>query len=178
MKKTELLFLCLICLTNIGWDWHKNPKTDDYMQKGYAAWQAGNLTEAMDDYEKALMLQPNQTDALNFLGVIYEEMGLPQKAEEKYLTAISVDFKFLPAYSNLGILYWNQGDTPKAIFYFRKRMEWGLSNDPWTMKAEKALENMHASTGMDRQNLIQQTIDQIQQQIPQSQKVRQALHGQ
>ncbi|MBI3602684.1 MAG: tetratricopeptide repeat protein [Candidatus Omnitrophica bacterium] len=179
MKRIELFFLCWVCLMNIGWVWHKNPKVDDYMQKGYHAWQVGNLTEAMSNYKQALILQPAQTDALNFLGVIYEEMGLPQKAEEQYLAAISVDTKFLPAYSNLGILYWNQGDIDKSIFYFQKRVELGSAHDPWTVKAEKALENMHADKAVDRQSLIQQAIDQAHQQMSQSQKIKQqAVHGQ
>ena len=176
MKRMHLLFLSLLCLISIAWAW-KNPKVDDYMRKGYDAWQAGNLTEAMNAYETVLTLKPRNTDALNYLGVLYEEAGMPQKAQEKYLTAIKLDRGYLPAYSNLAIMYWNQGDTEKSIYYFKKRIQYSKSHDPWTMKAQNSLMNIQTHRSVSRQmeieqamnldkqrlGLIDQTLDQIDQ---------------
>ena len=167
MKKISVFLLCCACFLNIGWNWHKNPKVDESIQKGYAAWQAGNLTEAMVDYEKALMLKPDHTDALNALGVLYEEVGLPKNAEEKYLTVISIDRKYLPAYFNLGILYWNQGNMKKASYYFQKRVEWGRLRDPWTIKARKALENIQKNENMGHQGTVDQGFNMMNQPISQ-----------
>lgn len=145
------------------------------MQKGYLAWGLGNLTEAMNDYEAALMLKPDDTDALNFLGTIYEEMGLPAKAQEKYLTALSIDKEFLPAYFNLGMLYWNQGDPSKAAYYFQKRVQYGDPSDSWTMQAQRALQKIQSSqTGpatdkigdaedLQRRILIKKVLDRMDQ---------------
>lgn len=166
------LAMTLVCLVNIGWVSHQNPRVDDYIQKGYTAWATGNLTEAMNDYESALMFKPDQTDALNFLGTIYEEMGLPTKAEKKYLTAISIDKKFLPAYFNLGMLYWNQGDLPKAVYYFQQRIQNGQADDLWTIKAQRALEKIRPSQSMNtvsdtealqRRIVIKRALDQMDQ---------------
>jgi len=149
-----------MCLVSIGWMWRENPKIAEYMHKGYKAWESGNFTEAQSDYERALDLKPNQTDALNMLGVIYEEMRLPEKAEEKYLTVIRIDKKYLSAYFNLGILYWNQGDTQKATEYFQKRIQLGSSIDPWTMKAAEALRSIQTSKLVRRQIEVNQTVDE------------------
>lgn len=161
MRGIQLFFLSVLCMVSIGWMWKDNPKVQEQMQKGYQAWQAGNRTEAMSYYEAALALKPDEVDALNSLGVIYEEVGLLEKAEEKYLAAIKVDYKFLPAYSNLGVLYWNQGNTAKAIHYFQKRVDLGLPGDPWTIKAKKALDKMMATAAVNRQENINQAVDQL-----------------
>ena len=161
MRGIQLFFLSVLCAVNIGWMWKDNPKVREDMDKGYQAWQAGNRTEAMKYYEDALSLKPDAIDALNSLGVIYEELGVPAKAEEKYLAAIKVNYKFLPAYSNLAVLYWNQGNTDKAIYYFQKRVELGNPQDPWTVKAKKALANIQNNQVAAKQADVNQTIDQI-----------------
>lgn len=161
MRGIQLFVLSVLCTVSIGWMWKDNPRVQEQIQKGYQAWQAGNRTEAMTYYEAALALKPDEVDALNSLGVIYEEVGLLEKAEEKYLAAIKVNYKFLPAYSNLGVLYWNQGNTAKAIHYFQKRVDLGNPNDPWTVKAKKALDKMKATSAMNRQEDINQAVDHL-----------------
>ena len=119
------------------------------MKKAQEAWAAGNRTEAMNYYQEALALKPDNVDALNSLGVIYEELGFSAKAEEQYLSAISIDRRFLPTYSNLGFLYWNQNDDQKAIYYFEKRVEWGNPSDPWVKQAQKAIETIKAKKSVN-----------------------------
>ncbi len=166
--------------------WHENPKVAQYTRQGYEAWQLGNLTEAMTAYENALMLKPKDTQALNFLGVIYEEMGLPDKAEEKYLTAIKIDRDFLPAYFNLGAFYWNQGNTQKALYYFQKRVQLGDPKDSWTIQAQKALSNIQNNQNAQqmnqdmadhdqdriRQGLIYRTLARMERQEESNSKMR------
>ncbi|MEI7998852.1 MAG: tetratricopeptide repeat protein [Candidatus Omnitrophota bacterium] len=164
MRSLKMFFLSLVCLVNIGWLWQQNPKVSEFMQKGYSAWQNGDLSEAMNAYQSALALKPNQTDALNYLGVLYEESGMSQEAEKKYLTAIKVDWHFLPAYSNLGSLYWNQGNIQKAVYYFNKRIKLSKHNDPWVIKAQKTLDNIHNSQLLERQVLISRSVDQLSRQ--------------
>ena len=138
-------FLSLFCLFNIAWIW-QTPKDQEYMKKAAEAYKAGNLNEAITDYGIVLTIKPKNVDALNSLGVIYEELGFPDKAEEKYLTALNINMHFLPAYLNLGLLYWNRGDLERASYYFQQRVNFGRPHDPWTIKAQKALENIQAKT--------------------------------
>ena len=156
MKKIQILFLSLVCLVNIAW-MSKPSKDQELMQKGYQDWQAGDLTAAMNDYENVLALKPRNIEALNLLGVIYEEVGEVKKAEEKYLTALKLNRDFLPVYLNLGLLYWNQGDLEKAIYYLQKRVERGNPKDLWTLKARKALEAIWVKQKSDE---LKKSLDQ------------------
>ncbi len=124
MKKIQVAILMIFCVTQIAWVWQK-PKDKEYMQKGYEAYTAGNFNEAILAYENVLALKPTNVDAMNFLGVIYEEIGYPEKAEEKYLTAIKINRQYKAAYLNLGLLYWNKADYEKASYFFQKRVEMG-----------------------------------------------------
>ncbi len=164
MKKIPVIFLSLVCLLNIAWV-SKPSKDQELMRKGYQDWQSGDLTAAMHDYESVLALKPRNIDALNFLGVIYEELGLSQKAEEKYLTALKLNSNFLPVYLNLGLLYWNQGDIEKATYYLQKRIDKGNTKDPWTLKAKKALEAIQVKQKSDE---LKKSLDQTdpQRQVP------------
>jgi Flp pilus assembly protein TadD len=142
MKRFQILLLCLFCLVNVAATWSSDSKVQNLVKRGYQAWHAGNRAEAIAYYKNALELDPQQLDALNSLGVIYEEMGFTDKAEEKYLSVLKLNDDYMPAYSNLGYLYWNQGDIANAIHYFQKRAQYGGSRDPWAVKAKKALETI------------------------------------
>jgi Flp pilus assembly protein TadD len=159
MIRFQAFFLLCVCLLSIGWMWKENSKVQEYMEQGYKAWQAGNLTEAMNYYQEALELEPQHVSALNSLGVVYEGVGLPDKAEEKYLSALTLDDKFLPAYSNLAFLYWNQGNFEKAAHYFQKRVDLGNPRDIWTIKAQRALETIKKN----RQSEISREMKQVSQ---------------
>ncbi len=76
------------------------------------------------------------------MGVIYEQLGLTDKAEESYLEALRLNDHYLPACLNLAYLYKKQGDTDKAIEYFKKRIEWGDPQDLWTKKAKEELSDL------------------------------------
>lgn len=146
MKKIQMVIVLLVSFINIAWMWQKS-KDQEYLKKGYAAWQEGNLNEAKTYFEKALSFKPSQVEAYNYLGVINEKFGRFSEAEEKYLTAIRLDRSYAPAYLNLGLLYWNQGDKSQAVYYLKKRIEMGTPTDEWVMKAQKALDTIQSSGG-------------------------------
>ena len=160
MRSLQIISLFLVCLINIGWKGSENYQAQEEMKKAYTAWQAGNLSEALGYYEESLKLHPKNAVALNNIGVVYEEFGLPQKASEKYRAAIKVDRDYLPAYSNLGYLYWNQGDLKSATYYFEMRIKWGSPKDPWTIKAKSALKKIIATQEVDQLVEMKKEMDQ------------------
>ncbi len=141
--------------------WQESPEVGQYIEKGYEAREAGQLSDAMHYYEQALALKPNKVEAINSLGVIYEELGFPEKAEQKYLSVLKLDRDFLPVYFNLGSLYRNQGDIQKAKYYFQKRVKLGQSKDSWTIQAKEALQSIQVNEDVNRHLLINQTIGQV-----------------
>ena len=108
-----------------------------YRAQGLEFQRMGNLEEAKVFYQKAIRLDPAYAAVYNDLGVIAEADGLIDLTEEYYLKAIKLAPNFLSPYSNLGLLYEKKGDLEKAILYWNKRAELGLSKDPWTEKARQ-----------------------------------------
>ncbi len=84
---------------------------------------------------KAIEVDRKYAAAYNSLGIIYEQEGRPDKAEEMYLKAVSVDERYYPAYSNLALFNEERRDFFKALEYWRKRVLYGNSNDEWTQQA-------------------------------------------
>lgn len=116
-----------------------------YRAQGLESQSAGNLDSAMALYQKAIELDPMFPDAYNDLGIIYEAKGYNDRAEEVYVKAIKLDPAYLSAYSNLALLYENQRNLDKAAYYWQKRGELGLADDPWTIKAKQRLEDIQLS---------------------------------
>ena len=113
-----------------------------YREAGLENQRVGNLPEAMSLYQKAIVVDPGYAVAYNDLGVIYESTGSPERAEESYLKSIKIDPTYLSAYANLALFYENQRNLEKAAFYWDKRAELGLPDDPWTQKAASRLKDI------------------------------------
>ena len=114
----------------------------EYRNQGYEAQKIGNLDLAMSYYQKSIEYDPTYAPAFNDLGVIYEAKGFTDRAKQGYLQAIAIDPNFMSAYSNLAMVYENERDLDKAAFYWKKRIELGSPDDPWTQKAKKRLEDI------------------------------------
>ncbi|MDP2905933.1 MAG: tetratricopeptide repeat protein [Candidatus Omnitrophota bacterium] len=108
-----------------------------YHAEGLEFQNNGELDSAMALYQKAVVLDPFYAVAYNDLGILYEANGLPQRAEESYIKAMNIDPQLLSAYSNLAMLYESRRDLRQAAYYWQKRAEMGLANDPWTQKAQR-----------------------------------------
>lgn len=117
----------------------KEKTAQELRLKGYDAQQKGDLKEALSYYVKASSMGLADPSIFNDMGVIYEQLGMQDKAEECYLQALDVDSHYLPTYTNLAYFYEKQGKTKEAIEYLKKRIEWGDSKDPWTAKAKQGL---------------------------------------
>ncbi len=113
-----------------------------YRDQGLQYQRAGNLDAALTYYQKAIELDPMYAIAYNDLGIIYEAQGQMDRAEESYLKSINIDPAYLSACTNLALLYEGKRDFTKAAFYWEKRAVLGSSDDPWTEKARKRLEDI------------------------------------
>lgn len=139
-----------------------------YRQQGLEQQKMGNLDAALGFYKKAVEIDPAYAATYNDLGVLYEAYGLMEEAEANYLQALKLDPNFLSAYSNLALFYENRRQTEKAYFCWRKRLELGPADDPWTEKAKKKIDMlMQAIPGLKQQvaeseqfALIQDTLEQ------------------
>lgn len=80
----------------------------------------GNIREALNDSNKAILLNPKNPGAYSNRGVIYEKMGMARKAIENYGKAISLNPKYASAYYNRGSVFGMEGMLERAIKDFNK----------------------------------------------------------
>ncbi len=64
--------------------------------------QAGRFQAAEEIYRRILQVQPDQADALHFLGVLSGQIGKPQAAVDYLARAIAVNPNVAPYHLNLG----------------------------------------------------------------------------
>ncbi len=114
-------------------------EADEYRRQGYFAQQRGDFEQALTCFAKAISLGASSAPLFNDTGVVYEQMGLTDRAEFFYLKALEADPSYLAPYTNLAYLYDLKGDTVQAIYYFQQRIERSNPDDPWVKKIEAEL---------------------------------------
>jgi len=76
-----------------------------YNNRGVELQQRGKIKAAIEDYQRAIRLNPGYAEAHYNLADAYEEIPDYDKALEEYQKAINADFAFYQAYNNLSRLY-------------------------------------------------------------------------
>ncbi|MCD4782130.1 MAG: tetratricopeptide repeat protein [Candidatus Omnitrophica bacterium] len=114
----------------------KELTAEDYRIQAFAEQQKGQYLEALTLYTKAEDLGLRNALLFNDLGILYEHIGLTNKAEHYYLKATHIDASYLPAYTNLGYFYKKIGNKEKALRYFLLRYELSDSGDIWADKVK------------------------------------------
>ncbi len=91
-----------------------------YLHKGNVESDQNNYDAAIDNYKKAIKINPKYTGAYYNLGNAYSKKGDIENAIAYYKKAIEFDPKYVYAYYNLGIKYKEKGEVETAIGYFKK----------------------------------------------------------
>ena len=86
--------------------------------RGITYKDTGEVDLAIQDYNKAIELNPEFPEAYNNLGVVYDEKGEHEKAVDYYSKAIELRSYYANAYNNRGMAYRDKGDVVHAIFDF------------------------------------------------------------
>jgi tetratricopeptide (TPR) repeat protein len=106
---------------------YDSSRSDFYFQRAFALAELGNRKEeAIKDYEKSLLLTPNEPNALNNLALLYDDSS---KAESMLLKAIEQDKYYGRAYLNLANLYSKLGDDEKALDFVSQAIEVNTESD-------------------------------------------------
>jgi len=75
--------------------------------------------ESLTEYRQAMEFTGEFAASRHNLGVIYQNLGMFEKAEENFLAAISIDDEFYPSMANLSISYNMQGKNDEAEILLR-----------------------------------------------------------
>jgi len=91
-----------------------NPQVEQVMRAGEAAFSRRDFAEALEDYAKALELEPRNYNATLFIGNTYDKQNQFAKGAEWYERAIQVDPNVETAYRYYADMLAKQGDMGKA----------------------------------------------------------------
>ncbi len=98
-------------------------KGDEKLDKGIEERAEIHYSGAIEDYDKALEINPEYTDAYNHRGNAKKEQGNYSGAIEDYDKALEIDPKYVAAYNNRGLAKAEQGNYSGAIEDYDKALE-------------------------------------------------------
>lgn len=85
----------------------------------------GDYPTAVDEYMRAIALQPNFIEAYNNVGEIYSRLGDRDKALSMYNRALGIE-RHHKVLLNIGVEYYNRGDYQAALKFFSE----SISKEP------------------------------------------------
>jgi tetratricopeptide (TPR) repeat protein len=107
------LLLC-VCLCVIAGCANKQKQTEKHFKKGFQYQAQGNLNKALEEYQRALELNPRYVQVYTNLGTVYLGMKDYDRAIENFKKVIEFNYWDKKAHFNLGMAYLYQGEIEKA----------------------------------------------------------------
>ena len=110
---------------------------------------AGNVAQALEYFQRAIVLEPTSAKAYYNLGLAYKELGRPDLA----LAAYKKSLELLPdatTHTNLGIIYFESGHYLQSIRQYQKALE----INPFDERAYNNLGNVMTIQGNYKQALV------------------------
>jgi Flp pilus assembly protein TadD len=92
---------------------------DDYISQATDLLNKHDIEAAIQLYQEALKLDPDDPTALTGLGAAFDEAGELENAVDCYKKALKVNPDDVIAHSGLGVAYEKQGNTDLTIREFR-----------------------------------------------------------
>lgn len=78
---------------------------------------------AIQDYQAALKIKPDELGALNNIAASYHAIGKKEEALESYEKALKIDSLYSPALTSIGFMYAEDGYHKKALTYIDKAVQ-------------------------------------------------------
>ena len=94
--------------------------SDLYNIIGAANKGLGKLDEAIEAYNKSVLLKPDYAEAYNNMGIVLQDQGKLERAVGAYKKAIAIESDFAEAYNNMGTALQDQGKLKEAIEAYNK----------------------------------------------------------
>jgi len=106
-------------------------KSNVLINLGMAYVERGQHQVAMDQYNKALKIDPNSHDAHTAIANLYETIGQSELAQQHYEKAVELAPKNPSALNNYGKYLCNNGNYQEAATYFNQAAQTPLYARPW-----------------------------------------------
>jgi tetratricopeptide (TPR) repeat protein len=85
---------------------------------GDKLYESGSIQEAIDEFKRALLLDPSNVNVHNSLGVCYGLQGEYESAIEEFKTAAAIDPQEYMAMFNLGLVHTLKNQPEEALDFF------------------------------------------------------------
>ncbi|MBW1726356.1 MAG: tetratricopeptide repeat protein [Deltaproteobacteria bacterium] len=127
MRKFCLCVFILVLSAIIGFAITACDKTKEaYIKQGVANVKLKKYNQAIEDFSRAIKLDPNNAEYYYKRGVTYGNLNQHQKAIEDFNEAIRLNPKYAEAYSNRGFVYMMKlDDKKKACSDWKRACELG-----------------------------------------------------
>ena len=122
----SLLFILTVIFITAGCKHNKTIEgfsAAKWSEIGHQAIDANRWNEALNAYNKAIELNPNDASAYNNRGLAYDNLDKNDLAITDYKKAIELNPKYGDAFNNLGKTYGRRGDYKRAILYYDRAIE-------------------------------------------------------
>ncbi|MZH15318.1 MAG: tetratricopeptide repeat protein [Nitrospinae bacterium] len=97
----------------------------------------------MQNYKKAISIDPKNIDALNNLSVAYKKLGQLEMAKSVLNQALKMNANHAGTHYNLVVLYEETGNLESAIHFYKKFWRLGMANHPLLVqKVEKHIQTL------------------------------------
>jgi Flp pilus assembly protein TadD len=85
-----------------------------HLQQGYALFRAGRFADSLEELITASKIDPNVPDPYHYMGEIYRNLLLMDKAEQSYRKALTVNPKYTLSRKNLALVLYEAGRYDEA----------------------------------------------------------------
>ena len=93
---------------------NKEKQAEKHFKKGFVYQDQGNLDKALEEYQKALKLNPNYVKVYTNVGTIYLERKDYDQAIQQFKKVIELNYWDSKAHYNLGFAYLKKGEVEEA----------------------------------------------------------------
>jgi type IV pilus biogenesis/stability protein PilW len=134
-----ILLLCCLFLFSCSTDptIENIKKAESLNKRGASFLSNGELNKAFVEFQKALKVNPENTETLNFLGYISTRYGKYEEAVSYYRKAVAIDPNYSEAVNNLGIAYAELEQWDRAVQQFNTALK-----DPTYRTPDRAYSNL------------------------------------
>ena len=94
-----------------------------HYMRGNSLLREGRLNEAIQNFRKAIRLNPDFSESYTNLGFALERNGAPDAALKNYRKALTLDPKDYVAQTNIGRIFYIKGENINAIAAYKKAIE-------------------------------------------------------
>jgi tetratricopeptide (TPR) repeat protein len=101
-----------------------------YIDQGIRNSQAGHYDQALQAFDQALKLKPNDPALITYKGIVYYAKGNNAKAVQLFEEAIKLNPNFARAYYQRGMVYQSQEKYKEAVPDLEKAKSLGYGVDP------------------------------------------------